>query len=464
MENIVRLNENEVIDSLETIQRKNRSTKVYDHDYGRIETINAEERDKPIFAVFEYDKNGNIISEDYSKLINVLEERIIPKYSKIKYVKKPQTNEEVSINTISGSVLVRLKLSEKEYKFVLEYLTYKGIIIQGKDSSLDCIFDGYKYMSTYKTIQLPEPFDMYKNFEYFYEYNRIKKELESMKEDAVEKAKLEEQLINVRNAIVEGNMRMVCDIVRKQMPELITKSDEEDIYQIAYEVLYKYIENFNVELGYAFSSYIYNTLMFEVIKKYSDYKSFRIPLYLAENFRKLKELQNRIYMTTGRNATVEELSQYTGLSKHTVGRIIQANQAILVESYDAYQEDKLEEETYEDFNDDGGELVVDEMDSNLISPSIYLEVISEELKETLNNILGNLYEKERAVLRMLYGFDGDIKKYSEVSKELNLSIERVRAIELKALRKLRHPRYSRYLREYYYNGNEEESINVRKCR
>ena len=115
---VIKLNDTEVLDSLETITEKNRSRTVKNNDYGRIETINASPRDNSTYAVIQYDELGNIVSEDYSKLIELIENEIIPNNIKETHIRDPKTNEKVTAKTIQGNVITRYRVSEKEQKLL----------------------------------------------------------------------------------------------------------------------------------------------------------------------------------------------------------------------------------------------------------------------------------------------------------------------------------------------------------
>lgn len=452
---VIKVNGMSALDHLEVITKKNRSKRVKDHDYGQIKTANAENRDKPVYAVFKYDQKGQLVYEDYSKLEEFLNKEIIPNHIKDTHIRHPETNERIIAKTIQGNELTKLRLSEKEMEFALTYLARKGIIVRGNDSSLDSEFDGYQYISTYKNQELPEGFSMLKNFEVFSEYQKLKDRVANLPKDSEEKNKMESQLIKIRNTLIEGNMRLVCDIIRKQMPKLPRQMDEEDIYQIGYEALINYIENFNVELGYSFSTYIYNTLMLKIMRQYDEYQSFHIPVHTQDRIRKIKKVKEAIEMIKGSEATIEEIADEMDLPVEKIEEALIYEDVNKLESYDEYREQKQEEQ-YENFTDDEDELEYDEMEARLYRDSVESEVAKIELEQLISKALDTLTEREVEVLKLRFGLvDGRQRTLDEVAKILGgCTRERIRQIENKAIRKLRHPSRSKQIRDYYLSEDE----------
>lgn len=451
---VIKVNGMSALDHLEIITKKNRSRNVKDHDYGQIKTANAENRDKPVYAVFKYDNAGNLVYEDYSKLEEIIDKEVIPNNIKDTHIRNPETNERIIAKTIQGNALTKLRLSEKEMEFALTYLAYKGIIVRGSDSSLDSEFDGYQYISTYKNQDLPEGFTMLKNFEVFSEYQKLKDRVANLPKDSQEKIKMESQLIKIRNTLIEGNMRLVCGIIRKQMPKLPRPMDEEDIYQIGYEALINYIEKFDVELGYAFSTYIYNTLMLKVLREYDQYQNFHIPVHIQDRVRKIKKVKEAIEMVKGSEATIEEIADEMDLPIEKIQDALLYAQVNSVESYDAYREIKQEEQ-YQDFIDDEDELEYDEMETRLYRDSVESEVSKIELEQLISKALDTLTEREADVLKLRFGLiDGRQRTLEEVGQIFGYTRERIRQIENKAIRKLRHPKRTKQIRDYYLSEDE----------
>ena len=446
--NVIRLNETDVLDRLETITEKNRLRTVRDNDYGRIETSSSTTRDSSKYSVIEYDELGNVIFEDYSKLIELIENEIIPNNIKDTHIRDPKTNEKIVAKTIQGNVITKYRVSEKEQKYIIEYLASKGILVRGTDSSIDSEFEGYQYISTYKNINLPKGFSILENHKAIIEYQEFKDKLKKIPDNHPKKKKLEEQLFAARNKIIEGNMRLVKFIIRKQMPKSINPSDYDDIEQIAYEVLVKYIENFQVEQGYAFSTYITSSLMRTVLREYGKYNAFHIPEYIRYTIPSILSLQNNFEKINGRKPTIEEIATELEIPERVVKKAIEAQMILNPESYEDYYEKLEEEQLYEDKNDDDSEYYYDEMDFYLTERSAENIVYDQELREQIAYLLEySLTSREKEVLIHSFGFEGEqMKTHEEIGKILNLPKERIRQIENKAIRKLRHPQRYKYIK------------------
>ena len=266
-------------DEKEVIKKEDRSPLVRDHDYGRIESINANSRDIPVYAQIEYNSNGNLIFEDYTKLNEVLDE-VIKKNIKDTHIKNPITNQSQIAKTIQGNVLTKLKLSEKEMEHAILYLSEKNILVRGVDSSLDSEFDGYQYIRTYKSEPLPPGLTNEQNIELFKKLSFLKREIEKNK-DNFQKTILQKEYHDTRHKLIEGNMRLVSYIMYKRIPSYFNEMDKEDIKQIGYEVLIEFIDKYDVNKGYALSTGLYNYFMFHVWREYRKTDMIQKPVYTA---------------------------------------------------------------------------------------------------------------------------------------------------------------------------------------
>ena len=168
---------------LDVIKEEDRPTKVSDFEYGNNIDSNLESRDVPRYAVIEYDYQGNLVKEDYTELDKFLEEEFLPDNVIMTKRKNKKDKEFVGyIDTVSGrrkkyerelypsvqlNKIVKLKLSDREYKHVLKYLEDQDILVRGKDSTIDQEFENYDYYVTYKNEILPAALTKEDNYQKF---------------------------------------------------------------------------------------------------------------------------------------------------------------------------------------------------------------------------------------------------------------------------------------------------------
>ena len=244
--------------------------------------------------------------------------------------------------------------------------------------------------------------------------------------------RMEDGDLEAQKRLAEANLRLVVSIAKRYVGRGMQFLD---LIQEGNLGLIKAVEKYDYRKGFKFSTYATWWIRQAITRAIADQaRTIRIPVHMVETINKLVRVQRQLLQELGREPSPEEIAENMDIPVERVREIQKISQEPV----------SLETPIGEEEDSHLGDFI---QDDNVPVPAE--AAASTLLKEQLVEVLGTLTEREQKVLRLRFGMDdGRARTLEEVGKEFNVTRERIRQIEAKALRKLRHPSRSRKLKDY----------------
>jgi hypothetical protein len=318
------------------------------------------------------------------------------------------------------------ELEPEDSEALLEELNERNIEISEEDADIEDLEEDDKDKSAiYDIIGVDDPVRMYLK-----EIGKV--DLLTAEGEKELAQRMQEGDIEARDHLCEANLRLVVSIAKRYVGRGMSFLD---LIQEGNLGLLKAVEKFDYTKGFKFSTYATWWIRQAITRAIADQaRTIRIPVHMVETINKLVRAQRTLLQELGREPEVEELAKVLEIKEDKVREIMKISQEPV----------SLEKPIGEEEDSHLGDFIPDDD-----APSPEHQTAFSLLKEQLGEVLSTLTPREEKVLRLRFGLDdGRTRTLEEVGKEFDVTRERIRQIEAKALRKLRHPNRSKHLRGY----------------
>jgi len=242
----------------------------------------------------------------------------------------------------------------------------------------------------------------------------------------------EREVMEAKRALIEANLRLVINIAKRYIGKGLSFSD---LIQEGNIGLIRAVDKFEYKRGYKFSTYATWWIRQAIMRALIDQaRTIRIPVHMVEIINKITKVINRLVQERGREPTPDEIAEGLNIQGEKVRRILRlTKEPISLETPVGEEEDSALRDFIED--------------KDVASPLDL--VIQEDMRKHIDKILGSLTPKEEKIIRRRFGIGENVPRtLEEVGMEFDLTRERIRQIEVKAIRKLRHPSRSKWLKAF----------------
>lgn len=331
----------------------------------------------------------------------------------------------------------KLRKSERDYEKRIK-------IIQKISPDVDTLLDGSYEKDPLLLKKIEENGFSFGRFEILRtETLRLKNEVEELKErvgtvpsefehviDLIQEGRNE--INNIKQIMVKANLRLVVSIAKKYTNRGLQFLD---LIQEGNIGLMKAVDKYDYKRGYKFSTYATWWIRQAITRAIADQaRTIRIPVHMIETINKLIRIARSMVQELGREPTPEEIAKKVGIPADKVRKILRTSQEPI----------SLETPIGTDEESHLGDFIEDK---TVLSPEAH--VLKQALRVQLDEVLSTLSEREEQVLRYRFGLEDDTEHTLEqVGKRFGVTRERIRQIEAKALRKLRHPHRAKYLKPF----------------